>query len=81
MNQTILAARTAKAVERLEAEIGRLGGRLQVTPVRTPNPATRYVLVLEAIAEALAQIEIAPPPESPPPPAKPATRGRGREKD
>lgn len=56
MNTTIMAQRSAQAVQRITAETERLGGRLEIPAVRAPNPQVKAVLTLEAIAEALAAI-------------------------
>jgi hypothetical protein len=56
MNTTIMAERQAVAIAAIAEQTGRLGGVLTMPTVRAPNPATKNVLLLEAIAEALAGI-------------------------
>lgn len=57
MNATILADRTAKAVAAIEAETARLGGELSIQPTRG-DMAHRHLHVLEAVAAALAEIQV-----------------------
>lgn len=57
MNATILAERTAKAVAAIEAETARLGGELSIQPTRG-DMAHRHLHVLEAVAAALAEIQV-----------------------
>lgn len=56
MNTTAMAERTAKAIQAIQAETERLGGRLAMPAVRAPNPQVKHTLLLEAIAAALAGI-------------------------
>lgn len=58
MNQTILVERQAKAIAAIESETKRLGGELSLPAVRAKDSAAGQVLLLEAIAEALAGIEL-----------------------
>lgn len=61
MNSSILAERTAKAVQAIQAHTERLGGKL-VMPTRAfPDQATKHALVLEAIVEGLAGISAPEP--------------------
>jgi hypothetical protein len=53
-----MAERQAKAIQAIQDATARLGGQLTIPAVRAPNPATKQVLLLEAIAEALAGIEL-----------------------
>lgn len=89
MNSTILAERQAKAIQAIQAETARLGGTYVQPTQRVDSPATKYTLMLEAIAQALASINIElqpspdPPaaePEAAPPPAKPKTATKRRDK-
>lgn len=68
MNSTILAERQAKAIQSIQAETARLGGEYVQPTGRVDSPATKYTLILEAIAQALAGIEIKlqPSPDDPP---------------
>ncbi len=68
MNSTILAERQAKAIQAIQAETARLGGEYVQPTQRVDSPATKYTLMLEAIAQALASIPTAVP--SPEPPAE-----------
>lgn len=78
MNSTILAERQAKAIQAIQAETARLGGEYVQPTQRVDSPATKYTLMLEAIAQALASIEreLPPSPELPTAdePEKPAPR-------
>ncbi len=67
MNSTILAERQAKAIQAIQAETARLGGEYVQPTQRVDSPATKYTLMLEAIAQALASIKIELPvlPEPP----------------
>jgi len=56
MNTTIMAERQAKALMAIEAEVARLGGRLESISGRAPNPQVKHTLQLEAVAAALAGI-------------------------
>lgn len=56
MNTTIMAERQAKALAAIEAEVARLGGRLEGISGRAPNPQVKHTLQLEAVAAALAGI-------------------------
>ena len=56
MNSTILAERQAKAIQAIQAETARLGGEYVQPTQRVDSPATKYTLMLEAIAQALASI-------------------------
>lgn len=58
MNSTILSERQAKAIQSIQAETARLGGEYVQPAGRVDSPATKYTLILEAIAQALAGIEI-----------------------
>ncbi len=82
MNSTILAERQAKAIQAIQAETARLGGEYVQPTQRVDSPATKYTLMLEAIATALASIgrepaspEPAPTvePDAEPEPAEPKT--------
>lgn len=68
MNSTILAERQAKAIQAIQTETARLGGEYVQPTQRVDSPATKYTLMLEAIAQALASIKQELPP-SPEPPA------------
>lgn len=66
MNSTILAERQAKAIQAIQAETARLGGEYVQPTQRVDSPATKYTLMLEAIAQALASIkDREPSPELP----------------
>ena len=56
MNTTIMAERQAKAIATIAAEVERLGGRLETTAARAPNPQVKHTLLLETVAAALAGI-------------------------
>jgi hypothetical protein len=71
MNTTVMAERQAKAIQAIQDATARLGGQLTIPAVRAPNPATKQVLILEAIAAALAGIELPAAPEAPPETAPP----------
>ena len=71
MNSTILAERQAKAIQAIQAETARLGGEYVQPTNRVDSPATKYTLILEAIAQALAGIEIELQPSPAPPAAEP----------
>lgn len=75
MNSTILAERQAKAIQAIQAETARLGGEYVQPTKRVDSPATKYTLMLEAIAQALASIgnELPPSPEPPPSVIEPET--------
>jgi len=66
MNSTILAERQAKAIQAIQAEVARLGGEYVQPTQRVDSPATKYTLMLEAIANAMAGINVEPPPADPP---------------
>lgn len=89
MNSTILAERQAKAIQAIQAETARLGGTYVQPTQRVDSPATKYTLMLEAIARALASITIDVPspepspaaePEAVPQPAKPKTATKRSDK-
>jgi hypothetical protein len=61
MNSTILAERQAKAIQAIQTETSRLGGEYIPPTQRVDSPATKYTLILEAVANALAGIELTPP--------------------
>jgi hypothetical protein len=81
MNSTILAERQAKAIQAIAEHADRLGGHFAQPTARASSPAAKYVLILEAIAQALAEIRHdAPPPELPtamPEPLPPQRRKGG----
>lgn len=56
MNSRILAERTALAMQAIQAEVERLGGRYTPPSGSFRDPATKHALTLEAIATALAGI-------------------------
>ena len=56
MNMTVMAERQARALLAIEAEVTRLGGRLEPAAGRAPNPQVKHTLQLEAIAAALTGI-------------------------
>lgn len=56
MNSTIQAERQAKALQAIAAEVERLGGRLEPSAGRAPNPQVKHTLLLESVAAALAGI-------------------------
>jgi hypothetical protein len=89
MNSTILAERQAKAIQAIAEHTRRLGGTYVQPSQRVDSPATKYTLMLEAIAQALASITIDVPspepspaaePEAAPPPAKPKTATKRSDK-
>lgn len=53
MNSSILAERTAKAMQAIQAEVARLGGVMTPPTGSFRDPATKHALTLEAIAQAL----------------------------
>lgn len=56
MNSSILAERTAKAMQAIQAEVARLGGVMKPPTGSFRDPATKHALTLEAIAAALVGI-------------------------
>jgi len=76
MNSRIQAERLAKATQAIGEEVRRLGGSLEVPTGRAPDPATRHVLTLEAIVEALRGVET--PTATEETPAKPAAKGKAK---
>lgn len=83
MNSTILAERQAKAIQAIQAETARLGGTYVQPTQRVDSPATKYTLILEAIAQALASIELHVPSPGTPAveePVKPAPKTANRRK-
>jgi len=60
MNTTIMAERQAKAVQAIAEAVTRLGGTFTAPTGRVPNPATKHVLYLEALVEALDGIGVQP---------------------
>jgi hypothetical protein len=62
MNASIQATRLAIAIQNIEAQVRRLGGEVSL-PSGRGDVATKQVLTLERIAEALGKIEgVAPAP-------------------
>ena len=86
MNSSAIAERQAKAIQAISEHTARLGGLLVQPTVRASGPAAKYVLMLEAIAQALAGIENAPtapapdPAPEPPEPEPPVTPKPSRRK-
>lgn len=64
MNSSAIAERQAKAIQAISEHTARLGGQLVQPTVRASGPAAKYVLMLEAIAQALAGINNAQPPSA-----------------
>ncbi len=58
MNSTILAERQAKAIQAIREHAARLGGEYVQPTARVDSPATKYVLILEAVVSALAGIDV-----------------------
>ena len=71
MNSTILAERQALAIQAITEHTRRLGGEYVQPVQRVDSPATKYTLMLEAIAQALASIERELPSPEPPPAVEP----------
>lgn len=73
MNASIQATRLAIAIQNIEAQVTRLGGEVS-PPSGRGDVATKQVLTLEAIANALSAIEIS----QPEPAAEPKPKGKAK---
>lgn len=60
MNASIMATRQAIAIQNIEEQVKRLGGEI-VSPSGRGEPGVKQLLLLEAIGNALATIEIPDP--------------------
>lgn len=67
MNSTVIAERQAIAIQAIQRETARLGGEFALPGYRASSPAAKYVLILEAVAQALSEIgQVLPtPPDAP----------------
>ena len=73
MNASIQATRLAIAIQNIEAHVKRLGGEVSL-PSGRGDVATKQVLTLEAIANALSGIEI----QQAEPVAEPKPKGKAK---
>jgi len=73
MNASIQATRLAIAIQNIEAQVKRLGGEVSL-PSGRGDVATKQVLTLEAIANALSVIEI----QQAEPVAEPKPKGKAK---